>query len=1170
MHPGVKYVTLVCCMVFALVLQAQTTPNLRTVYISTAKDTAVLDTLSAIPGTLLLSSASGDSVPQNLYTFDYINGRIIWNRKELIKAGFKGDSIKAVFRVFPYKFNRPYSHKQFEKALPTRNGIPNPFQITGDKTREDIFKFDGLNKSGAISRGISFGNNQDVVVNSNLNLQLSGKLNDEIEITAAITDDNIPIQPDGNTQQLQDFDRVYIQLANRNTKLIAGDFQINRPESYFMNFNKRLKGGSFSTRFVALDNEDTTKRGINKLTASLAIARGRFARNQIQGVEGNQGPYRLRGNNNETFIIILSGSEKVYIDGRLLKRGQENDYIIDYNTAEVTFTSRVMITKDIRIFIEFEYADNNYSRTLYYFGDAFEWQNVKLRFNVYSEQDLKNQPLQQTLDSQQRQILADAGDSLQFAVTPNVDTVAFTNNQILYRAVDTLVNGVPTVKYTYSTDSTVAKYRVGFSVVGANQGNYVLINSLANGKVYQWVDPINGVRQGNYEPIIQLVPPKIKQMYTFAGDFAISKNLKTGFEAAYSVNNVNALSKKDKANDGDIALKFYLQYSTKLSRKDTLDPWVLNTTAGYEQVNQNFSALERFRNVEFDRDWNLRVLTKPESQYIPSLTLAVLNRGNGNASYKFTSFVSGPVYKAYQNAFTSDLHYRGFKFWFVGSQTETKGVAENTSFIRHKANIAKNIKNVIIIGFKDEQERNLFSNAQADTLLPASYQFFDYQFYVTNADTTNMKVGTFYRRRTDWLERGNGLQKSSIADWAGANFELLNRKNSSLKVIATFRSLRIIDTTLTAQAPDNSLVNRIEYSLRILKGAITTTTFYEVGSGLEARKQFSYVQVATGQGVYAWVDYNNNGVKELNEFEISPFADQANYIRIFTPTNDYVKTYSNQFNQVVNINLDKAFKQKKGFGKFLSRFSNQTAYRIERKTTLSDILNALNPFASEVNSTDLVSLNSSARNTFYFNRTDPVYSIDFNWQDVRNKTLMVNGYDSRVNTFMALRGRYNATKKITLNIELKKGSRGSSSQFLSNRNYTIDFYQLVPNFVFQPNVAFRLSLSYDLANKQNRPQFGTQKAINHNAGIEIKYNQLNKGSLQVKFNYINIKYNDQPNTPLAYEMLEGLRAGQNMTWNVSYQRNLSTNLQMTLTYDGRRPQGLKVVHTGGMQLRALF
>src|SRR4029077_7792438 len=109
--------------------------------------------------------------------------------------------------------------------------------------QENLFQNDGLSKNGNISRGISFGNSQDVVVNSNLNLQVSGKLTPEIDMVMAATDNNIPFQADGTTAQLQEFDKVYIQLNNYNTKMIVGDYQLSRPQnSYFMNFYKRAQG----------------------------------------------------------------------------------------------------------------------------------------------------------------------------------------------------------------------------------------------------------------------------------------------------------------------------------------------------------------------------------------------------------------------------------------------------------------------------------------------------------------------------------------------------------------------------------------------------------------------------------------------------------------------------------------------------------------------------------------------------------------------------------------------------------------------------------------------------------------------------------------------------------------------------------------------------------------
>lgn len=1120
-----------------------------------------IDTLCVLQSTFEMKM-DNVKLDSSFYSLDPISATLTINLAEFQNKFPGKDSVEINYRTVQFNANKIYQNKNPDTNNPDATN-PNIFSFKPSEIKSDFFYTEGLTKSGSISRGVSFGNNQDLSVNSNLNLELSGKISDDVNISASITDNNIPIQPDGNTQQLQDFDQVFIKVYDKNNSLTAGDFWMKRPMGYFMNYNKRAQGATYS-RLVKPENKEEYQFGLN---TGVAVSKGKFARNVIQGVEGNQGPYRLRGAENELFIIVLAGTERVFIDGELLERGQENDYIIDYNTSEITFTANKLITKDRRIVIEFQYSDKNYARSIFFANTEWVNDKNKIYLNTYSEQDAKNQPLQQTLSTSQKDLLSVIGDSLDLAVSNSVEEVEFSTNLVLYKLVDSL--NYDSV-FVFSVNPDSAQYKITFSFVGNNNGDYVQSEFTAIGKTFKWVAPdtvgLNIIHNGNYAPVSLLSTPKQRQMVTAGWEHLFNKKSKFGLETAYTKFDQNTFSPVNNEDDAGFGGKIFFEQTSSLQKKE--NPLQLKSKAQLEMINSGFSALERFRAVEFERNWNVLNTKLTGDQYIGEGMLELSQKKWGKTEYSFNSFIAGNDYKGFMHKTNSNIQYKNFSANVAGSLLGTSGIF-NTSFLRHKALISQKIGK-IKISFKDEHELNKYYNESRDTLKAISYQFYDWEANLSSSDTSGNTWQLFYRERYDWKEKTNLLSAYAVAHQYGAGLELLKNPKNQVRIKASYRDLQIKDSTLTSQRGDQTILGRLEYDLKAWKGTIISNTFYEIGTGMELKKEFIYIEVPAGQGVYTWIDYNSNNVKELNEFEIAAYSDQATYIRTFVPTSEYVRTYTNQFSQSVNLNPNQVWSKKKGILKFFAKFSNQTAYRIDRKTNSSERLDAYNPLLKEIADTSLLSLGTSLRNSFFFNRTSPVFGMDYTFQDSRNKVLLSNGFDSRTNVFHQLNVRWNITRMILFQSKADMGEKENASDFLSGRNYSITYFTASPKISYQPDAKLRVSLKYEYSDKKNNPEFGGEQAFISDAGLEIRYNTTEKGSILANFNFVQIKYNGNTNSSLAFEMLNSLKPGNNYTWSLTVQRTINKNMQLNLNYSGRKTETNGIIHMGGVQVRAFF
>ena len=1115
----------------------------KKIYIN--KYTFKVDTFSINPRTFKIYDKNNNQLDPSEYKLNSITGEILFNK-------IFNDSLTFIYHPFYFNLKNEYFKHDIKLNRPTDYSKYNPIYVSSKNETNNQFEGTNLNKTGSISRGLIVGNNQDFSLNSNLNLQLSGNISPEIKILASVTDDNIPIQPQGNTQQLQDFDQVYIQVFNDKWKLTTGDFWVKNKNGYFLKYHKRGQG-------IHLENKITNNKGyIIKTENSISLSKGKFARNVIQGVEGNQGPYRLNGNENETYIIVLSGTESVYIDGKLLKRGQNYDYIIDYNTSEIIFTANNLITKDKRIIVEFQYSDKNYARSLIQSGTSFTKNNNSFYINAYAEQDSKNQPLQQDIDLEDRFLLEQIGDSIDQAITSGIDSTTYNDGFNMYEKIDSLGYTF----YKFSTNPDSAHYQITFSEVGQGNGNYIIDEYNALGKVFKWIAPdtINSeiIRNGNYAPIKKLITPKKRQLINIGGNFNWA-NKKITYELSSSNKDINTLSEKDNNDNIGFAGLTKLNIENKIN-----DNWNLNQEYRIEAVEKNFNRIERFRAVEFERNWNIQQLTIDDNQLISTGKFNLKHDENGQISYQLNSYIIEDNFNGNKN----DLNINWNKLIslkFKGSILQSGGI-QKTNFIRHKTDLFIPIKK-IGIGFKDINENNKFYTF--DTLNNNSYRFYDWKVYLANTDSVKNNIQFYYQERYDWFKNQLELQKATKAISPGFNVSLIENKDFKINYNLAYRSLQIIDTTLTNINAENSLTSRLNYQLKLLKGGIYTNSFIELGSGLELQKEFIFLEVTNGQGIYTWNDYNEDGIKDLNEFEIAVYSDQANYIKVFTPNNNYQKIYNFQFNQNLNVDPRKIFDSKKIIGKATKKFYNQIAINTQKKTNNLDFETLLNPLVGSDNPI-IQSMSNNIRNSLFFNRSNPKYSLEYVTQLFANKNLLINGTDFRSTKKNQLKIRWNLNKFLMLKSEYNNGFKSNTSTYALNRNFNISEIETINKFSFQPNTLFRLSINARYCEKKNAVELGNENSYISDFGLELRRSKRDRALINAEINLVNIDYNGVSNSAIGFEMLEGLQDGKNVTWKLSLQKNMSNNVQLSINYNGRKSENNKTIHTGGMQLRAFF
>ncbi|GAA4889532.1 hypothetical protein GCM10023311_11990 [Flaviramulus aquimarinus] len=1119
------------------------TSNYKTKKVA-VKDSIRIDSVSINSNAFSIRKKDTSLIDSTFYNIDFAKAILTF------KKPVETDSIFINYLKFPDFLTKTY--KQLDDTIIVKNTSNNQtlYKLSQSNTDRNFIPFDGLTTSGSISRGVTIGNNQNSVLNSELDLQITGKLNDKVSLRASIQDANIPLQESGYSQRLDEFDQVFIELFSNRWNVRAGDIDLLNTDSYFASFSKRVQGLNFNLKLGDKDAQ-------TDLFVAGAIVRGQFTTSQFTAQEGNQGPYKLQGPNGELFVLIVSGSETVYVNGIAVKRGEDQDYIIDYNAGEIIFNSTFPITSEMRITVDYQFSERNYSRFVAYGGGTYKSEKLNIGISVYSENDAKNQPLQQNLSEEQVQILADAGDDRTQMVAPSEVREALNDNRILYKK--ELIGGVEA--FVFSNDPNDDLYRVTFTLVGDNQGDYRLSNINAINNIYEYA----GVLQGNYAPTVQLIAPTKLQIAVVNGSYKPSDKTNISFEASASKNDLNAFSNLDDDDNDGYAGKFKMEQA--LIKNDSL--WNFDVFVDSDYISSDYRNIEGLYNPEFNRDWNLDqnningIGLDLGNQILFNSGFRMVHSKKGFANYQFEHLNFSDGFNGNRHIINTNLLLNKFSISSYSSFLNANSNINTSKFLRSYNRVTYSMKKSWIgtkLAVEDNEQRQILTQ----TLTPLSQKFKSYEVFVGVGDSTKVFGEFGYKNRINDSIRNNELQKVNTSNTFYLDSRLIQNKNTNLSLYANYRTLKNEDSSIEDEKSINS---RLQFNQKLFKQIVQWNTVFETNSGSLPQQDFTYVQVEPGQGIYTWIDYNENGIQELEEFEIAQFQDQGTFIRVLLPNRVFIKTHQNRLSQTLTINPAQWSVSKRKSKKFWSHFYNQTSYLIDRKLKRNGNSFNLNPFNN--NEDDQLGLQLNFRNILFFNRGKQRYTTSYTFLDNTIRNVLSVGFIQNSLKSHQLNFNHKIAESWLINMLSAFENNESISESFASKNFNFDESRFNPklSYLFNDNSSF--DIFYQFASKDNT--IGDMESLKQQKyGLSFTLASSQKSAINGEFNYFSNNYEGNPNTPVAYQILEGLQPGKNYTWSLLAQKKLTKFLDLNLSYFGRKTETSKTIHSGSIQLKAYF
>ena len=622
-----------------------------------------------------------------------------------------------------------------------------------------------LRLAGSKTIGVSLGRNREASIEQSLRVEAAGELGDDLHVNAVLADDDLPVLPEGNTEELGDLSKIFIEIQGPVVGGVLGDHILEHTTSEFTSMRRDLRGGELRLRF-----------GDEHMAVGAGLAKGEQATITFRGSEGNQGPYELLSARRLEFSTVVPGSERVYMDGALLRRGDTQDYVIDYDRGELRFTSRRRVTADSEIGVDFEVANQRYrreTRGARFSGGA---QRRGLRWTGFAldEGDVRDRPVGGEYTADEIATLAAAGDAI--AIAAGIEVVGAGRGSYRRDAVDSTV---------VVFDPVNGDLDVDFFETGRFRGAYDdSLDALTGRRIFRFVGP----GAGDFDIGRRLTPAGRHRLANVGLALAPWAGATLSGEASVSAFDANQFSSRDDDDNQGEALDVRFDTGTRAFGR----AGNFAVQAHASQLSARFRAPGRGRPAFYYKDWNAESDSLRDSERLGEATLrwgtagervrAVANLGRLDRRGDLRTD------RAQVDLGVGALD-RGLDVRWQGLDTARPGLGTLAGRSRD-LRLASGRYRVGFLVPEVRVERDEFVRADIDSFARPSYRYLDTRARLASREVRRTTVAMEIARRDTDTRRSAAERAAGLAEWTPS------RRNDTWALDLLSRPLQALRTEL--------------------------------------------------------------------------------------------------------------------------------------------------------------------------------------------------------------------------------------------------------------------------------------------------------------------------------------------------------------------------------------